>query len=315
MKDLISIIVPVYNAEKKLLRCLKSIAEQTYKNFECIVVDDGSTDSSLSICEEFSSKDNRFKVYHKKNTGVSSTRNYGLKRVTGDWVAFVDSDDWIESSMLEDLSKNATSDSDIIVCDYVVHRFNKIVNTTTDFPQTKNEILLLFITKPGYMNYLWNKLVRRNLYLDNNIIFDENIGLCEDLLVMFNLVLHAREIKHVKLYLYNYDCMSNNSITKKYNMKSFYDRKYVTDKIIELISNDNNISIDSKLLIANFYKVYTKLMLILNKDCRNKKIWKETYPEANKYIKALPLRWDYKIMSWLCSKNLFKLAFFLQDLK
>ena len=99
-RPMISIIIPVFNAEAYLYRCLKSIQEQTNKNFEVIIIDDGSTDQSINICQEFTEKDNRFKVYQKENGGVSSARNMGLNHAIGDFIFFADADDWISPDFL-----------------------------------------------------------------------------------------------------------------------------------------------------------------------------------------------------------------------
>ena len=99
-KELISIIVPVYNVEKYLKKCVDSIVNQTYKNLEIILVDDGATDSSGEICDELEKLDNRIKVYHKENGGLSDARNYGVARATGSYIGFVDSDDYIDAEMI-----------------------------------------------------------------------------------------------------------------------------------------------------------------------------------------------------------------------
>lgn len=100
----ISIIVPVYNVEKYLPRCLDSIIGQTYKDWQCLVIDDGSTDTSGAICDEYARKDNRVKVSHKKNGGLTSARNHGLERANGDWIMHVDGDDWIELDSIEQIA-------------------------------------------------------------------------------------------------------------------------------------------------------------------------------------------------------------------
>ena len=107
MEDLISVIVPIYNVESYLEQCIKSIINQTYKNIEIILIDDGSTDKSPKICDKYKQKDSRIIVVHKQNTGVSATRNIGLELSKGKWIAFVDSDDWIEKEYLEELLLNA----------------------------------------------------------------------------------------------------------------------------------------------------------------------------------------------------------------
>ena len=125
--DKISVIVPVYNVEDYLDRCINSIVKQTYKNLEIILVDDGSTDSSYKICNEWAKKDERIKVLHNKNEGVSKARNVGIDASTGDFIAFVDSDDYIEETMFEKLlDKQKTNNSDIVFC-----RVNQINNNKT----------------------------------------------------------------------------------------------------------------------------------------------------------------------------------------
>ena len=118
---LISVIIPVYKVEKYLDRCLESIVNQTYKNLEIILIDDGSPDNCPAICDEYAQKDSRIKVIHKANGGVSSARNKGIDVATGDYIGFVDSDDWIEPDMYETLIKNAEQyNSDISRCSYVI---------------------------------------------------------------------------------------------------------------------------------------------------------------------------------------------------
>jgi glycosyltransferase involved in cell wall biosynthesis len=109
-KPTISIIVPVYNTEKYLRRCLDSIVAQTFKDYECIIVDDGSTDGSAAICDEYEKKDSRFKVLHKENEGVSAARNVGIEYAEGEFITFVDSDDYLSSVYLRDLYDNKEYD-------------------------------------------------------------------------------------------------------------------------------------------------------------------------------------------------------------
>lgn len=119
MSAKISIIVPVYNIEKYIVRCIESILNQTYSNLEIILVDDGSTDSSGGICDEYAKKDDRIVVIHKVNGGLSDARNAGLKVVTGDYIGYVDGDDWIDSTMYEDmLSVMEAKDIKLSICRY-----------------------------------------------------------------------------------------------------------------------------------------------------------------------------------------------------
>ena len=111
MDKLISVIVPVYNVEKFLDKCISSIVNQTYKNLEIILIDDGSTDESVQICDKWQEKDNRVRLTHKENTGVSDTRNIGLEKTTGEYICFVDSDDYIEPDYIENLYKSLTENN------------------------------------------------------------------------------------------------------------------------------------------------------------------------------------------------------------
>ena len=124
----ISVIVPVYKVEPYLRKCLDSIVNQTYRNLEIILVDDGSPDNCGAICDEYAAGDGRIRVIHQENGGVSSARNAGLSAVTGEWVGWVDSDDWIEPDMYEYLLKNALEqNADIAVCShYEVHRETEV---------------------------------------------------------------------------------------------------------------------------------------------------------------------------------------------
>ena len=131
-QDLISVIIPVYNVEKYLKRCMDSVLKQTYSNIEIIIVDDGSTDTSGSLCDEYWKKDSRITVFHKENGGLSSARNFGLERVSGNYVCFIDSDDFIHENYISFMyDKIIKNDADICYC-----KSTKF----TDDVQIKNEI-------------------------------------------------------------------------------------------------------------------------------------------------------------------------------
>ena len=119
MNDIVSVVIPVFNVEKYIAKCIESLISQTYKKLEIILVDDGSTDYSGKICDEYSKLDNRIFVIHKENGGVSSARNIGMKKTTGSWVSFVDSDDWIETDFIEQLlSEGTKEEADVVLCGY-----------------------------------------------------------------------------------------------------------------------------------------------------------------------------------------------------
>lgn len=166
-EELISIIVPVYNVEVYLCQCIESIIEQTYKNIEIILVDDGSKDTSGQICDDYAQKDKRIKVIHKKNGGLSDSRNAGIAVATGKYIAFVDSDDWIEKSMYEKMLKKCKEfNADICVCGYFREYKDKTVselNFAENVYKTKDALKEL-IKGTVLKDHAWTKLYKKSLW-------------------------------------------------------------------------------------------------------------------------------------------------------
>ena len=181
---LISIIVPVYQVEKYLEKCINSIIAQTYKNLEIILVDDGSTDSCPAICDRFKEEDSRIKIIHQENGGLSLARNVGLEHATGDFIGFVDSDDWIEPNMYEVLmSALQETGADIAVCDRQIETSDpKLISIDITSCERKlyssEEALRMIINKERFIySYVWNKLYKRtilaNIQFLNNTIYED----------------------------------------------------------------------------------------------------------------------------------------------
>ena len=163
MQKKISVIIPIYNVEKYLERCLDSIVNNTYKNLEIICVNDGSSDGCQMILEKYNAIDKRFRVIAKKNGGVSSARNEGLKICTGDFVAFIDPDDWIQNNYFEVLMKyQKDGDYDIVVCDY-----QRSYSSDIDYVNTGGEISVKKLNRKKYMednrtkSYVWGNCIKR----------------------------------------------------------------------------------------------------------------------------------------------------------
>ena len=166
-QDLISVIVPVYNVEKYLEECINSIINQTYKNLEIILVDDGSKDNSSRICDELSKKDSRIRVIHKENGGVSDTRNVGILNSTGKYIQFADSDDFMEDNMIETLYKDIVeSKAEVAMCSYYLFK-NGIKTTDANYEKeiyNKEQILGEILLDEKIRSYAWNKLFKKNLF-------------------------------------------------------------------------------------------------------------------------------------------------------
>ena len=206
----ISIIVPVYNVELYLQRCIESILIQTFSDFECIIINDGSTDNCPAICDDFAMMDNRVTVIHQKNSGVSAARNVGLNIARGEWIGFVDSDDWCEPEMFEFLYKNAREQQvDISMCGirYVTsgNMVSHISKKCPDLIMDSNTALLKFFTSRYFGPYSWNKLVNRRLFFlyDEKLCYDESIKVDEDRLLFFHLLKRAKKIYYSSQVYYN----------------------------------------------------------------------------------------------------------------
>jgi len=199
--DKISIIIPVYNVEPYIRKCLDSVINQTHKNIEILCIDDGSTDSSGKICDEYAESDNRIKVFHKENGGLSSALNAGLEMFTGDYLGFVDSDDWIEPDMFEILYNTAKNEGvPISVAGYFkdtdtesipVVNMERVPNGVIS---TKN-MLLYSLKRDYYMSfcsYVWNKLYSAKVIKTSELSFDNDIKYGMDVLFYYTLVLSQK---------------------------------------------------------------------------------------------------------------------------
>ena len=211
----ISIIIPVYNTEKLLKKCILSAINQTYKNLEIICIDDGATDDSGKILDELALTDTRIKVIHQKNIGESGARNVGLRNITGDYFGFMDCDDWIEPNMYEELAYALEStDSDMAISSWFYEdgrECKEITNKKSISEKVfgRNQLMRYVYERDSYraFAYMWNKLYRRELLLDgegNEIRFDEKLQLGGDVLFLAQLVLHTKKAVYLEKAFYHY---------------------------------------------------------------------------------------------------------------
>lgn len=225
MMDKISIVVAVYNAEQTLRKCVDSLLNQTYKNIEIILVNDCSKDSSLDICKEYSKTyDNVIVVSNERNFGVSATRNNGIDNSAGEYICFVDSDDYVEPNYLEVLYSNYKKYNTVPICGFVYHDEYNLAKPVT-YSWSGNEGLVSLgeafkLKSELYLTALWNKLFDRRLIVDKNIKFDTDISVGEDL--RFSIEYFDKnnisEVYVLKKPLYHYMKLSGNSL-----MSSFVD--------------------------------------------------------------------------------------------
>lgn len=209
----ISIIVPIYNAEDHLEKCIKSILTQTAKDLELILVDDGSKDNSLSICKAYANKDSRIKVIHQKNTGVSVARNHGIEVAEGDYIGFVDSDDWIDTHMYERLLQEAyKTNADVVMCDATTVYDSGKTQVDTITQLSTNQILKKSDFTPSLLLEMagstWRCIYKKNRYNDKlvqpeSLHFPLGVKFSEDRIFNIYIFGHANKICYIKESYYN----------------------------------------------------------------------------------------------------------------
>lgn len=222
---MVSIIIPIYNAERYIDKCICSIITQSFRNFELILIDDGSKDKSLSICNDFAIRDDRIKVYTLENGGAAKARNYGLKKAQGDFIWFIDADDWIEADFLNYINWESFSD-------LLFFGFKRIINGNVEICQIQcfdntyyedfEKILsILFTSSNQYFGFTWNKIFRMSIIRENNIKFNENLIIKEDEAFTFEYCQYISSLSVSCATPYCYNILENSlshSVNRKRNM-------------------------------------------------------------------------------------------------
>ena len=193
----ISIIVPVYNTAKYLERCVDSIVAQTYTEWELLLIDDGSTDDSAAICNEYAAKDERIRVFHKENGGVSSARNLGLDNAQGEWITFVDSDDYIEENFLKSFEGNLDADLVVGNSTWLDNGGAEINSYNISLIGMSREKLISRYLYSGMFNMSWGKLYKASLIRRYGIRFNEIMRFAEDLCFVYQFLSYSKKITSV----------------------------------------------------------------------------------------------------------------------
>lgn len=324
----ISIIIPVYNVENYLERCIKSVINQSLDDLEIILVNDGSTDSSGEMCDNFANEDERIKVIHKKNGGLSSARNEGLKYATSDLVGFIDSDDWISSDMYEYLwNLQQKNDADIVSCNYML-AFDyptKIKNAKIkEYVFTRNEALKKYLELGAFSRIndysAWKKLYKKNLFSD--VEFPDGM-LFEDMPTNFRLIQkcskYVYSTKICYFYFQNSISITRNQYSKRHNdlIKS--------SEMIGLYAKkeDNDIQKLAKILrIKSYFSLLTKVVRFGVKDDVDDVYISENLliPFRSEYKAFMNSKfsWKMKILgtlynfAWKFTKKIFQLIRFIK---
>lgn len=220
---MISVIVPIFNAEKYLHRCIKRILAQDYTDYELLLIDDGSTDNSGTICDEYAIKDNRIRVFHKENGGVSSARNWGLDKAIGEYIMFVDSDDYMLPGMLEVmLSTLESKKTDLVVCGTTETGggyWRPIADVDYSINQLKENFVSLLHTE--LLSPPWNKIYKKEIIGSNR--FCEDISFGEDLLFNIKYLAKCENISLIKESPFYHEKENENSLVVKFNKNRLLD--------------------------------------------------------------------------------------------
>lgn len=250
MKDLVSVIIPVYNVSKYLNKCLESVINQTYNNLEIIIVDDGSTDSSGDICDSFAARDNRITVLHQPNHGVSNARNNGINIATGTYACIIDSDDYLDLNYVETLVMYAQRDNlDLVACGvYVAEKEDGTYeyiheSCSDDLLDNKETIKQLFLSS-GFRGWGVNKLYSLDIIKNKNIRYHEDIKYCEDELFCLEYIVNVKKARFIKEPLYHYMLNLSSVNHLMYQQKVFnyraLDRLKADEICNEIVSSYND---------------------------------------------------------------------------
>lgn len=281
MQPKISVIVAVYKAEAYLHKCVNSLLAQTFKDFEILLIDDGSPDDSGKICDEYAFKDNRVRVFHKVNEGVSATRQFGIDHACGEYSIHADPDDWVEPTMLEDLYNTAIAEgADLVICDYFVEtargtKYKKCEPTSYEHHQVLKD---LFQQLHGSC---CNKLIKLTCYKKYNVSFPKGLNHGEDAITWILLLQHPLRINYLPRAYYHYNRMNSMSLTNSYSLRIYQERKkyvYMLKQLLDYTDFENIIiqrqislvhyAICGRLFSSNeFKREFAELDAIIQKKC------------------------------------------------
>lgn len=292
-KALVSIIVPVYNAEKTLYICLDSLEEQTYKDLQIIFVNDSSTDNSLNVLNQFKERTSYQVeiISHERNRGVAAARNTGLDRVQGEYIYFVDADDAIDKNTIAESLELATSKNlDIVGFSwYLTFEKNerKMIQPSFDTPFDAIEKMMC-----GTMRWnLWLFLFKSSIFQNNGIRFIEGKNMGEDLMVAIKLFCNSEKVGYLDRHFYHYGQSNASSLTKTYSDSHI---EQVTANVNEVEKYLKSSNFSNKIgNLMNYLKLNIKLPLLISEKTSQYNKWLNWFPEANSFVmenKTLPLR-------------------------
>ena len=295
----VSIIVPIYKVEDYIRECIDSILAQTYPDFELILVDDGSPDDCGRICDDYAKGDNRIKVVHKVNGGISSARNAGLEVAKGEWIMHVDGDDWIEPDMIESLIEAAQiTGADMVIGDFVKYGpsagYNKLPTWSSDKKKSMTNYIAYVMTT------IWGSIAKRSLYADHSLKSPDGISYCEDFHLIVRLCHFANKIVNVHRPFYHYRYRPT-SIMSNMNGKTEADEQWVYQDTIRFFKEQGVYEDYRKVMSWRVLKSAQELLL----DPAGHKRFMELFNDGREFIFSCPfVNRKIKMLAWMLTHNL-----------
>lgn len=264
-KPKVSIIIPVYRAEAYIRKCLDSFLAQTLKEWEIVLVNDGSPDHSGQICDEYAAKDSRFHVIHQQNAGVSAARQIGLEALTGDYVIHADPDDWVEPKMLEELyAKAVADDADMVICDMYKDFEDKCLYYKQVVTDTNPQSILNDIFRDKIHGSCCNKLIKRSCMNKYGAKFPKGVNYCEDVCFLVQLLKHDINVTYLNKAYYHY-VQNQGSITNAYTIETLKTHQKYVQFLTEQLPEDSLPVVTSKEFVK---KLAYRSAVLSNSDFR-----------------------------------------------
>ena len=276
---MISIVVPVYNSEKYLKRCIDSILAQTYNDIEILLVDDGSNDKSYFICQDYAMRDSRIRLFYKNHVGVSSARNQGVQESYGEWLLFADSDDWLEPVMCDVLLKSAQdNNADVVISNFYMHFHNSVKVYEEKSLDVSNGDYVLDVISSKWVS-LWNRLIRSSI-VKGKISFLENVSYCEDFNFLVKVACESTKIVKLSRPLYHYNRVNEGSLIHSISVRSALEECYSYDDLLNYLREKQILLPYERILCDKLLLAMRELVLNINLHHYIPQI----YPRSRKYV-------------------------------
>lgn len=304
--NLVSIIIPIFNVEEYLVSCIESAIGQTYSNLEILLVDDGSTDNSGKICDEYAAKYVRIKVIHKQNGGLSDARNVGIEAATGEFILHLDGDDSLPLDAIETLmAKQKDSDYDLVFGNFTRIGEDGSLLISKDYDCEKYTLLNKITGDLAFPHFITGSLIRRYLYIEHNIKTKKGVDVGEDLQILPQLIYLAKSYTKVDKSVYNYTFSRQNSLTREITLSRIKQDIASIRIVADFFKQKGEVGLHDNML-ATLLKKMPEWLYYLSKNKKNTE-YRELVSIANKpelkpFRKVLST--PYKILLWIPSAQI-----------